>query len=264
MLKTFLCTLLLFLYCVTSDAQLIKVAHSHNDYLQDQPLFTALNLGFTSIEVDVCRWRGKVKVSHLPKKLWKKKTIEALYLEPLRAIIQKNNGTVYPNDSTQLILMVDLKKDKIRLLNLLFKTFKKYEDIIEYQDASGVHWGPVKILLSGMPDIEKTVKQKKKYFKIDAIIARHQISYSGNMFPRVSTDYRKHFEWRGEGKMPNREKRRLRKLVRKAHRSGQKIRFWATPDHEAVWKELLDSGVDWINVDDLEKFSRYYSSYVSP
>ena len=40
---------------------------------------------------------------------------------------------------------------------------------------------------------------------------------------------------------------------------GRKVRFWATPETEAMWKELLAAEVDFINTDklkELEKFLR--------
>jgi hypothetical protein len=46
-------------------------------------------------------------------------------------------------------------------------------------------------------------------------------------------------------------------MVARAHERGRLVRFWATPESETVWAELLAAGVDLINTDrlaDLQKF----------
>ena len=60
----------------------------------------------------------------------------------------------------------------------------------------------------------------------------------------------------GVGEMPVDEKEKLNHIVSTSHENGQKVRFWATPDlpgpqREAIWEELLNVGVDFINTDDL-------------
>ncbi len=53
----------------------------------------------------------------------------------------------------------------------------------------------------------------------------------------------------------------LKNIVEKAHKDGRKIRFWAMPDNAAVWQKLLDAGVDWMNVDDLKRYRKFYEGY---
>ena len=38
------------------------------------------------------------------------------------------------------------------------------------------------------------------------------------------------------------------------------MRFWATPDDPAVWRELVDAGVDLLNADDLAGLERFLRS----
>jgi alkaline phosphatase len=54
----------------------------------------------------------------------------------------------------------------------------------------------------------------------------------------------------------------LRKLIKKAHQAGRKVRFWASPNKPEVWKKLMDEGADWINVDDLKGFNDFYRNRV--
>ena len=69
--------------------------------------------------------------------------------------------------------------------------------------------------------------------------------------PLISDNWGVHFRWRGEGPLPEDQRRRLRDLVDRVHQGGQRIRFWAVPDVPAAWQELHDAGVDYLNTDNL-------------
>ena len=57
--------------------------------------------------------------------------------------------------------------------------------------------------------------------------------------------------------MPDAERTKLRELVAKAHKQGRKVRFWATPESPAVWKELLAADVDFLNTDRLADLATF-------
>ena len=63
--------------------------------------------------------------------------------------------------------------------------------------------------------------------------------------------------------MPADERTRLGTLVKKTHSQGKRIRFWAIPNTSVVWEELLDAGVDLINVDRLSQFRDFYAGRAS-
>ncbi len=251
---------LVLLFCNPSLAQfpLLLHGHSHNDYTRERPLQEALENGFTSIEIDVFSWKGQIKVAHLKQKLKKKPTIKELYLEPLSKIITQNEGTVFQNDSTQLVLMIDLKKDKKVLYHLLKNQFKEYESIIEIHKDGQTKWGPIRIVLSGKPPMDSLLLDNPKYFTADLHPPNWSSNTSAKLAPRASSNYNKHFTYKGKGLIPESDQSLIKNLVKEAHDSGRKIRFWASDDNAEVWNFLLENGVDWINVDDLKKFRAYY------
>jgi glycerophosphoryl diester phosphodiesterase len=55
----------------------------------------------------------------------------------------------------------------------------------------------------------------------------------------------------GRGDLPSSEAAKLDALVARAHERGMRIRFWNTPQNEAMWGRLYDAGVDLLNADDL-------------
>ena len=169
-----LLTLIIFFSC-SSKKQLesplgntpISSGHAHNDYEQDRPLYEALENGFTSIEIDVHSYRGKAVISHDDEDLGSKPTIQELYLDPLSKIIKENNGSVFPGNKEQLILMIDLKEDKDLLMQILTKDLVAYDLLIESSlDAHDI-WKPLQVIISGDPPIRSIVHDKTGYFYLD-------------------------------------------------------------------------------------------------
>jgi hypothetical protein len=75
--------------------------------------------------------------------------------------------------------------------------------------------------------------------------------------PWISESWQTAFRWRGEGPIPEAEKTRLREFTAKAHKHGRLVRFWATPERVAVWKELRADGVDLLNTDKLSDLRQF-------
>ena len=60
------------------------IAHAHNDYEHERPLLDALKAGFTSFEADVYLIDGKLLVAHDQQDTTPDRSLESLYLDPLR------------------------------------------------------------------------------------------------------------------------------------------------------------------------------------
>src|SRR5437763_12069874 len=71
-------------------------AHAHNDYEHKRPLFDALGHGFCSVEADVYLTGDQLLIGHERKDLRPERTLEKLYLDPLRERVKANGGRVYP------------------------------------------------------------------------------------------------------------------------------------------------------------------------
>src|SRR5882672_4968668 len=70
-------------------------AHAHNDYEHTRPLFDALDRGFCSVEADVWLVNGQLLVAHDLKDAKPERTLQALYLDPLRERVMRNGGKVF-------------------------------------------------------------------------------------------------------------------------------------------------------------------------
>src|ERR1700760_2285036 len=83
--------------------------HSHNDYEQPIPFWSAWQEGFGSIEADIWLINGVVVIGHDRQEIKAGRTLEEYYLRPLAACIEKNNGHPYADTARKLQLLIDVK-----------------------------------------------------------------------------------------------------------------------------------------------------------
>src|SRR5260221_9689444 len=104
-------------------------AHAHNDYEHTRPLADALDQGFCSVEADIHLIQGHLLVAHDPRALRPERSLQALYLDPLKKRITENGGRVY-RDGPSVTLMIDVKSDAAQSYAALKETLKPYESIL--------------------------------------------------------------------------------------------------------------------------------------
>lgn len=233
-------------------------AHAHNDYEHKRPLFDALDHGFNSVEADIFLVDGKLLVAHNRTDLKPERTLESLYLEPLKTRIEKSQGRVYPG-GPPFTLFIDIKTDGPAAYAVLRETLAKYDDVL-----SGIADGKrtqraIDVVISGNRPFAEITADKDRHAGIDGRLSDLDSDKPVDLLPIISDNWRLHFKWNGTDSMPEQEREKLRSIVQKAHKSGRRIRFWATPETVALWKELRAADVDLINTDDLaglEKFLR--------
>nr|WP_153036761.1 phosphatidylinositol-specific phospholipase C/glycerophosphodiester phosphodiesterase family protein [Amycolatopsis sp. YIM 10] len=235
-------------------------AHAHNDYEHDRPLHDALDHGFTSVEADIYLVDGQLLVAHDPEDVTPERTLESLYLEPLRERVLRNFGHVYPR-RMPFQLLVDIKSGAEDTYAALSKVLAspRYSFLFTAYRDGWVRDRAVEVVLSGNRPRAVLAGQKERLAFYDGRIAAQDDLGPGSdarLTPLVSDNWTKLFTWTGEGAFPAAERARLREIVATAHAAGQRVRFWATPDapgpaREAIWTELADAGVDHINTDDL-------------
>jgi hypothetical protein len=228
----------------------LRNAHAHNDEMHQRPLAEALENGFCSIEADIYKRRGMLLVGHDASDLRADRTLQRLYLEPLRQRVKQNGGRVY-RDGPQVFLMLDLKTSPTAAYPLLRRTLADYADIITTAEQGKVTNRALRIVISGREPRGDLTADPIRYAGFDGRILDLESNEPTDLMPWLSDNWTKVFKWHGDGPMPKDEREKLRRLVEKAHRHGRLIRFWATADRPAVWQELRAAGVDLINVDDL-------------
>ncbi len=257
--------LLVFCYCpgairgdetgVQRAVPLIN-AHAHNDYEHPRPLFDALDHGFGSVEADIFLVDGGLLVGHTRQDLRPERTLEKLYLDPLRARIQANQGRVY-RGGPPIYLLIDVKTDAESTYAALDKVLARYADILSVTRAGQFETKAVTAVVSGNRARDTMGKQKLRYAGLDGRLSDLDSNAAPDLVPWISASWGSVFHWRGEGAMPANERAKLDAFVRKAHEHGRKLRFWATPERVEVWKELRSAGVDLLNTDELAKLQQF-------
>lgn len=231
-------------------------AHAHNDYDHDRPLLDALARGFTSVEADVFLVSGELLVGHTRGELEKGKTLAALYLDPLHALVRKNGGRVY-REGPGFQLLIDFKTAGEATYAALREVLPEYAGMLTTVRDGKLEPGPVSVVISGNRPLEMLRSERVRHAGIDGRIEDLDSDAPADLLPLISDRWGKMFTWRGEGPIPDAERSRLREIVEKAHARGRRVRFWATPERTEVWRELLESGVDHINTDRLDALRDY-------
>lgn len=237
----------------------LKHAHAHNDYLHPHPLFDALDQGFGSVEADIFLKDDQLLIGHEERDLKPGRTLESLYLIPLRERILSRKGWVYGPDF-HFSLLIDVKTDANATYTVLDKTLTRYADILSVTQDGHFERKPVTIVLSGNRARDLITKQRVRYVGLDGRPEDLDSHTSAGLMPWISARWGSLFTWNGDGPLPMDERAKLVELVARAHQRGQRVRFWATPEKELVWKELLSANVDLINTDDLVGLRQFLRS----
>lgn len=227
-------------------------AHAHNDYEHPRPLLDALDHGFQSVEADVFVIDGDLLVAHDREDVRSDRTLKALYLEPLWKRFQVNEGKIYPASYLPFYLMIDFKSDAERTYDVLKEQLKDYRPMLtEFSDDQIIH-GAVTVVISGNRPAETMAGEAVRLAGVDGRLSDLERVPRPRLMPWISDRWGNVFSWNGQGEMSGDERKRLADLVERTHARGQKLRFWAVPDHEAGWRILEDAGVDFLNTDRLE------------
>jgi hypothetical protein len=228
-------------------------AHAHNDYEHARPLQDALDHGFGSVEADIYLVDGALLVAHDRDSVRADRTLEGLYLAPLRARIAAHGGRVYEG-RPPLTLLIDVKSDAEPTWAALESLLRRYDDVFTSWHGDSMTARPVVAVISGERPLVTLPAERDRWAALDGRLADLDASPSlpAAAMPLVSDDWKNVTKWRGEGAVPGSVRRRLVAIVARAHAQRRRLRFWNTPDSPVVWRLLLESGVDLIGADDLD------------
>ncbi|MEM9141761.1 MAG: alkaline phosphatase [Bacteroidota bacterium] len=217
-------------------AQEIKI-HSHNDYLQNVPFWEAYANGLQSIEVDIFLKDDILYAAHGESDIIRNRTLENLYLQPLRKASSLQLGEVQ-----KLQLLVDIKSEARSTLGKLVAVLEGYPDII--------HNPKISIVISGNRPEPKAYARYPDYILFDyQQLEDMEDKAYWDKVALISLNLKNFSRWNGKGRFTAADLENVRKVVQLAHSRKKPFRFWATPDSKTAWKALSDLGVDYINTD---------------
>jgi hypothetical protein len=234
----------------------LEHTHAHNDYEHARPLFDALDQGFTSVEADIFLKNDQLLIGHSGLDLKPERTLEKLYLDPLRERARANGGRIY-RKGPQFYLLIDVKTAAGPTYQRLNEVLSHYADILTTIRDGKIETRAVTAVVSGNRDKAAMREQKVRYAGLDGRAADLDGTDSADLMPWISDRWGSLFRWNGEGPMPAAERARLQEMVRKTHAQGKQLRFWATPEKESFWGELHAARVDLINTDKLAELAAF-------
>ena len=241
----------------SSPVRALKRAHAHNDYEHSRPLFDALDQGFCSVEADIFLVNDTLLVAHYANQAKPERTLESLYMEPLRERAKKFEGKILPGANT-FYLWIDLKTDATSTYPVLRKLLEKYADILTRYENNKIIPGAVTVILTGSASVNLIRNEPVRYAGVDGGRTSLNSDESSDMIPAIGLSWRSEFP-RFTGSLTPDEREKLTEQIRKVHEKGRKVRYWGTPDNEAFWSIMYDAEADFINTNRLQPLRHFLS-----
>ncbi|KIW27933.1 uncharacterized protein PV07_07629 [Cladophialophora immunda] len=161
---------------LTADVQPF-MCHSHNDYWRREPLYSAIHVGCTGVEADVWLFGDELYVAHTASGIRRNRTLEALYLDPLKEILDHRNmvpdllgpstlnssrriGVFDTKPKQSLVLLVDFKNKPEEVWNRFDTLLAPFRDrrYLTHFDGSDVVSGPLTVVVSGDAPFNRVVE----------------------------------------------------------------------------------------------------------
>ena len=258
LLALLLVALLLVAQPVLAEPLLITQAHAHNDYVHAHPLLDALTNGFCSVEADVFLTNGELRVAHELAATVPGRTLQSLYLDPLRARVQTFGGAVYAH-GPQFTLLIELKQDWSVGWPALNAVLTNYADVLSSWGPEGAKTNAIIAIITGHRDPAMFAGETVRYAALDGHLSDLDSNPPAALVPWISESWRSIFHWNGMGAIPDDELQRLQDIVRRAHQQGRRVRFWGAPDNPNFWQVMHVAGVDLINTDNLPGVRKFFA-----
>jgi hypothetical protein len=180
-----------------------------------------------------------------------------MYLRPLRAILHQCGRVLNPTIS--LLLNLELKERSQVAYDSLLAVLAQYSDLFEEHSPQGI--AAVEIVLVGWspPTLEaRTAIEKRlgRQYRLTTLTSTSAPDLSESV-RLVSLDYGKTIGWSGRGPVPQRAGTWLAHVRAVKGTSPRYLaRAYNAPANAAVYRLLLDGGVDLIGTEDLEATHR--------
>lgn len=225
-----------------------SLIHSHNDYEKPEPFYNAYKHKAASLEADIFARNGRLLVAHTQEDIDTKRTLEELYLNPLQEMIEKNGGHVYEEASRSLILLIDLKSEGNKTMDELVSLMVKYPRLVNNSS--------LRIVISGdVPDTSRWSQYPSCFF----FDGRPQVQYNTNSLKRIlmiSDSFHRYVKTTSNTG-PTIDTLKIVSAIAQAQKNGKLFRFWATPDTNDMWDNLLSWRVDLISTDNVNGLSAF-------
>ncbi|SOD80265.1 phosphatidylinositol-specific phospholipase C/glycerophosphodiester phosphodiesterase family protein [Spirosoma fluviale] len=240
--------LVLALLLSSVSVTLAQKIHSHNDYAKARPFVEAYEQRADFIEADVWLRNGKLVVSHeKPEESPQTPpTLDSLYLQPIARLFQQYKDKPSSDRDYTFALVLDIKENPAGVLPKLME--KLQENLTCFNRSANAK--AIQVVISGeRPKIDTYLDYPLLQFD-----GRPSEVYDQETLQRVamiSDNFQSYSRWNGVGDIPDVDRDKLKRVIKRAHSDNKPFRFWAIPDTPNGWKQLKKLGVDIINTDNV-------------
>ncbi|HEV8542087.1 MAG TPA: hypothetical protein VGR78_06835, partial [Verrucomicrobiae bacterium] len=186
--------------------------HAHNDYEHKRPLFDALAQGFCSVEADIYLKEGKLLVGHEESDLRPERTLEKLYLDPLRRLAEHNGGRIYPKGPT-VILLIDIKTEAESTYAALRPVLQTYEVMLTRFTDGSIQTNAVMVVLSGNRPRETLLQEMTRLAAYDGRLSDLGKSLPMGFMPLVSDNFQARFPSASGGAVSEADAQKARAVI---------------------------------------------------
>jgi len=220
-------------------------AYSHNDYLEVRPLAAALEAGMRGVEADLIYEDGRLLVGHDRGHLSRERTLDALYLAPLRERVGRCGRVLDAEGPFRLNL--ELKGEDPAAFRALLTELSRYGELFEASTVGGTP--PVAPVLVGWwPPGAVGDANWPSYLRVHLRVEARRAPGAADLpVGMVSVDARRELRWTG-GRPTAVAVAVLRRARQIADARGVPLRVYHVPPAPAVYAWLRREKVDLIAV----------------
>jgi glycerophosphoryl diester phosphodiesterase len=229
---------------VPVSATFAQKIHAHNDYTQPHPFVTAYEQRADFIEADVWLQDGKLVVSHEKPKA-DAPTLDSLYLKPIAKLFSQYTDKVSPVRDYTFGLVIDVKDNPAEVLPKLIAMLQ--EHLVCFNRSANAK--AIQVIISGNRPKIDTYLDYPLLLQFDGRPSEVYDDETLKHVALISDSFLGYSRWDGTGDIPEPDKDKLKRVIKRAHSDNKPIRFWAIPDTPNAWKQLKKLGVDIINTD---------------
>lgn len=225
------------------------------------------------MEADVFLVNGTLYVGHEQSALTRTRTFDALYIQPILSVLQRenpaspfvsgatDNGVFDTASSQTLYLFVDLKTDGATTWPVVVRALEplRQAGYLTRYNGTAVTSGAVTVIGTGNTPLNQVqgVNNRDYFFDANlALLSTTQANITREVSPIASTQFSRYIGAINGTTFNSTQLQTLQTQLQIARQKGIGGRYWDTPafpisKRNAVWTELERAGAALLNADDL-------------
>ncbi|MEM9378519.1 MAG: hypothetical protein AAGB93_01125 [Planctomycetota bacterium] len=241
----------------TPSTSILDHAHARHDQEGTRPLVAALESGYTSIGVDVHLIEGELRVGEEPEDCFPGRTLQSLYLNPLRQRVVEL-GRVYEGGPRTIQLVLDIRSRSVPTWRALRRALDDYPDLFTSFGPEGRFDGAVLAIVTGRVPVDEVLATQRRRCALEGVFRDLELGRSAADVPLLRIDWRRLLRSNGQAPLNPGQRQKLEAAVDRAHRRGCRIRVTDVPATERAWTELVRAGVDWLEIEDTQAGAAFF------